>query len=47
MIEEIIELARELGDESGEDAETVKLISRVLELPVEQVNHVLMELASA
>lgn len=38
---EIIDLARELGDEHGMDAETIKFISRVLDITPAEVQRVL------
>ena len=43
MEQEIIELARDLGDEFGDDAETIKLISRVTAVSIEEVNRILTE----
>lgn len=38
---EIMEMARDMGDDFGEDAETVKVISRVLDVSPEEVQRVL------
>lgn len=38
---EIMEMARDMGDDFGEDAETVKVISRVLDVSPEEVQQVL------
>lgn len=40
---EIMTMAHDLGDDFGEDAETIKLISRTLEVSVEDVQRVLSE----
>ncbi len=40
---EIMEMAHDMGDDYGFDASTILTISRVLEVPVEQVQRVLHE----
>lgn len=40
---EIMTMAHDLGDDFGEDAETIKIISRTLEVSVEDVQRVLSE----
>lgn len=39
--QEIMELAHDMGDDFGEDADTIITISRILEVPVEVVQEVL------
>jgi len=39
--QEIVSMAHDMGDDFGEDAETIKIISRALEVPVEDVQRVL------
>lgn len=38
---EIMEMAHDMGDDFGDDAETIKTISRVLDVSPEQVQRVL------
>lgn len=38
---EIMEMAHDMGDDFGEDAETIKIISRALEVSPEEVQRVL------
>lgn len=38
---EIMEMAHEMGDDFGEDAETIKIISRVMEVTPQEVQRVL------
>jgi hypothetical protein len=40
---EIMEMAQELGDGYGDNAETIKIISRALDVPAEEVQRVLDE----
>ena len=40
---EIMEMAHDMGDDYGFDASTILTISRVLDVPVEQVQRVLHE----
>ena len=39
--QEIMSMAHDMGDDFGEDAETIMVISRALDVPVEEVQRVL------
>ena len=41
MEQEIMEMAHDMGDDFGQDAETILTISRVLEVPAEIVQDIL------
>lgn len=41
--QEIMAMAHDMGDDFGEDAETIKIISRALEVNVEDVQRVLSD----
>jgi len=40
---EVMSMAHDMGDDFGEDAETIKIISRALEVSVEDVQRILHE----